>query len=181
MIYWERRVGRLSNTRMVGRLSLQVVSYSTQARNLGWPSMGLHFNPSANASYYLDVPLTAAADNSGKFNVYTPETMPERVPLRTQRPNRANLCRSEPGLCVDDAQREGDVGLSKGVCGPFMPWPCPHSLCDFSRTTGMTITNLLCAPYLWHMVLFSTDAKAMHHRQGHILRPRVGLWMPTRG
>jgi hypothetical protein len=40
--------------------------------------MGLHFNPSANTSHYLDLLLTAVADNNGKFNVYTPETMPER-------------------------------------------------------------------------------------------------------
>ncbi|KAF8476639.1 Phosphodiest-domain-containing protein [Russula ochroleuca] len=44
----------------------------------GWPSMGLHFNPSANTSHYLDVLLAAAADNKEKFNVYTPQTMPER-------------------------------------------------------------------------------------------------------
>ncbi|KAI9508874.1 midasin nuclear AAA ATPase [Russula earlei] len=48
------------------------------AKDLGWPSMGFHFNPSANISHYLDVLLAAAADNSEKFSVYTPQTMPER-------------------------------------------------------------------------------------------------------
>jgi len=102
---------------MVGRFSLLVISYSTQARNLGWPSKGLHFNPSANTSYYLDVLLTAAADNSEKFNVYTPETMPERYHF-------AHNARIAPIYVVPNlgyvlmTRKEGDVGLSKGVCGP---------------------------------------------------------------
>ena len=40
--------------------------------------MGLHFDTVADVSHYLDVLLAAAADNSEKFSVYTPQTMPER-------------------------------------------------------------------------------------------------------
>ena len=80
--------------------------------------MGLHFNPSANTSYYLDVLLTAAADNSEKFNVYTPETMPERYHF-------VHNARIAPIYVVPKlgyvltTRKEGDVGLSKGVCGPL--------------------------------------------------------------
>lgn len=159
-------------------LSLHVVSYLTQVRNLGWPSMGLHFNPSANTSHYLDVLLTAAADNSEKFNVYTPETMPEKYHF-------AHNTRIAPIYVVPNlgyvltTRKEGDVGLSKGVCGPFMPWPCPDSLCDFSRTTGMTIMNLLCAPYLWHTAL-SPPMRRLSTTAGTCHSVRVGLWVPTK-
>jgi hypothetical protein len=103
---------------MVGRFSLWAVSYPTKALNLGWPSMGLHFNPSTNTSYYLDLLLSAAADNSEKFNVYTPETMPERYHF-------AHNTRIAPIYVVPNlgyvltTRKDGDVGLSKGVCGSF--------------------------------------------------------------
>ncbi len=79
--------------------------------------MGLHFKPSANASYYLDVLLTAAANNSEKFNVYTPETMPERYHF-------AKNARIAPIYVIPNigyvltTHKEGDVGLSKGVSRP---------------------------------------------------------------
>jgi hypothetical protein len=101
---------------MVGRFLLWVASYSTRAMNLGWPSMGLHFNPSANTSYYLDVLQTAAAHNSEKFNVYTPETMPERYHFAHN--DRIAPIYLVPNLgYVLTTRKEGDVGLSKGVCG----------------------------------------------------------------
>ncbi|KAH9179365.1 Phosphodiest-domain-containing protein [Lactarius sanguifluus] len=82
----------------------------------GWPSMGLHFDPSANASHYLDVLLTAAEDNSEKFDVYTPQTMPERYHF-------AHSSRIAPVYVVPKmgyvltTRAEGDVGLSKGNHG----------------------------------------------------------------
>ncbi|KAH9041999.1 Phosphodiest-domain-containing protein [Lactarius pseudohatsudake] len=82
----------------------------------GWPSMGLHFDPSANASHYLDVLLTAAEDNSEKFDVYTPQTMPERYHF-------AHSSRIAPVYVVPKmgyvltTRAEGDVSLSKGNHG----------------------------------------------------------------
>lgn len=76
--------------------------------------MGLHFKPGANVSHYLDVLLTAAAENSDKFDVYTPETMPERYHF-------AHCPRIAPVYIVPKMEhvlttrKEGDVGLTKGV------------------------------------------------------------------
>jgi hypothetical protein len=76
--------------------------------------MGLHFDPSADASHYLDVLLAAAAENSEKFSVYTPTTMPERYHF-------AHSPRIAPVYIVPNmgyvltTRSEGDVGLSKGV------------------------------------------------------------------
>jgi hypothetical protein len=93
-----------------------VVYYSTQVKNLGWPSLGLHFNPSANISYYLDILLTAAADNNEKFNVYTPETMPERYHF-AQNPRIAPIY-LVPNLGYVLATHK-DRKVDPGVCGPL--------------------------------------------------------------
>ena len=80
--------------------------------------MGLHFSSSANTSHYLDLLLEAAAENSEKFNVYTPETMPERYHF-------AHSTRIAPIYVIPNmgyvltTRKEGDVGLSKGVCRPL--------------------------------------------------------------
>src|SRR6266404_1566340 len=80
--------------------------------------MGLHFNTWANTSYYLDVLLTAAYENSEKFDVYTPQTMPERYHF-------AHNTRIAPVYIVPKmgyvltTRAEGDVGLSKGVSEIF--------------------------------------------------------------
>jgi hypothetical protein len=80
--------------------------------------MGLHFSPSANTSHYLDILLAAAADNSEKFNVYTPQTMPERYHF-------AHSDRIAPIYVIPKmgyvltTRKEGDVGLSKGVRRPL--------------------------------------------------------------
>ena len=87
--------------------------------------MGLHFNPSVNTSHYLDVLLAAAADNSEKFNVYTPQTMPERYHF-------AHSARIAPIYVVPNmgyvltTRKEGDVSLSKGVRRPPHPSLCPQ-------------------------------------------------------
>jgi hypothetical protein len=76
--------------------------------------MGLHFDPSSNASHYLDILLTAADNNSEKFDVYTPQTMPQRYHF-------AHSTRIAPIYVVPKmgyvltTRAEGDVGLSKGV------------------------------------------------------------------
>ncbi|KAF8500851.1 Phosphodiest-domain-containing protein [Russula emetica] len=132
----------------------------------GWPSMGLHFSPSVNTSYYLDVLLAAAADNSEKFNVYTPETMPERYHF-------AHNARIAPIYVVPNlgyvltTRKEGDVGLSKGNHGYDNNEP------------SMRAVFVAHGP-------FSTDAKAIHHGRNMPLRPRWPLdtdkgWHSTSG
>ena len=102
--------------------------------------MGLHFGPSANASYFLDVLMTAAGANSEKFDVYTPETMPERYHF-------SHSTRIAPVYVVPKmgyvltTRAEGDVGLSKGVSNIFpSPTPRINHLC-FRRTTATIITS----------------------------------------
>jgi predicted AlkP superfamily pyrophosphatase or phosphodiesterase len=132
----------------------------------GWPSMGLHFNPSANTSYYLDVLQTAAAHNSEKFNVYTPETMPERYHFAHN--DRIAPIYLVPNLgYVLTTRKEGDVGLSKGNHGYDNNEP------------SMRAVFVAHGP-------FSTDAKAIHHDRNMPLRPRWPLdadkgWHSTSG
>jgi len=126
----------------------------------GWPSMGLHFNPSANTSHYLDVLLAAAADNSEKFNVYTPQTMPERYHF-------AHSARIAPIYVVPNmgyvltTREAGDVGLTKGNHGYDNDEPSMRAI------------------FVAHGP-FSTVAKAMHHSRGLALRRR---WLsnPNKG
>jgi len=114
--------------------------------------MGLHFDPSADASHYLDVLLAAAAENSEKFSVYTPQTMPERYHF-------AHSPRIAPVYVVPNigyvltTRKEGDVGLSKGVCWSSEPRSSPDNSFD-CRITVMTTMNLLCTPYSLHMARF---------------------------
>ena len=81
--------------------------------------MGLHFNPLANTSHYLNVLLSAAADNSEKFNVYTPETMPERYHF-AHNPRIAPIYVVPNVGYILTTHNEGDVSLIKGVRRPFM-------------------------------------------------------------
>jgi len=114
--------------------------------------MGLHFDPSADSSHYLDVLLAAAAENSEKFSVYTPQTMPERYHF-------AHSPRIAPVYVVPNigyvltTRKEGDVGLPKGVCRSSEPRSLPDNSFD-CRTTVMTTMNLLCTPYSLHMARF---------------------------
>ena len=89
--------------------------------------MGLHFDPSANVSHYLDVLLTAAAANSEKFDVYTPQTMPERYHF-THSTRIAPVYVVPKMGYVLTTRAEGDVGLSKGVSEIL-----PHSNAPTSR------------------------------------------------
>ncbi|KAI0247612.1 Phosphodiest-domain-containing protein [Lactifluus subvellereus] len=118
----------------------------------GWPSMGLHFDPLANTSHYLDILLAAAADNSEKFDVYTPQTMPERYHF-------AHSTRIAPIYIVPKmgyvltTRKEGDVGMTKGNHGYDNNDPTMYAI------------------FVAHGP-FSAVAKAMHHSQSTSLRPR---------
>ncbi|EJC97836.1 Phosphodiest-domain-containing protein [Fomitiporia mediterranea MF3/22] len=82
----------------------------------GWPSKGLWFSNKCNVTHYLDVLLSAAAENPEKFAVYTRETMPERYHF-------ANSDRIAPVYVVPKigyaltTRAEGDDGVSKGSHG----------------------------------------------------------------
>jgi Type I phosphodiesterase / nucleotide pyrophosphatase len=95
-------------------LPISGASFPLLSETLGWPSMGLHFDPLTNTSHYLEILLAAAAENSEKFDVYTPQTMPERYHF-------AHSTRIAPVYIVPKmgyvltTRNEGDVGLSKGV------------------------------------------------------------------
>ncbi|KAI0314078.1 Phosphodiest-domain-containing protein [Amylostereum chailletii] len=88
----------------------------TQGHFSGWPSMGLHFAPTANVSRYLNVLLAAADDHSHKFNVFTPETMPERYHF-AHSPRIAPIYVVPKIGYVLTTRAEGDVGLNKGSHG----------------------------------------------------------------
>ncbi|KAI0304302.1 Phosphodiest-domain-containing protein [Multifurca ochricompacta] len=118
----------------------------------GWPSMGLHFDPSANSSHYLERLLAAAAENSEKFSVHTPETMPERYHF-------AHSTRIAPVYVIPKIgyvltnRKEGDVGLSKGNHGYDNNDPTMNAI------------------FVAHGP-FSTVAKAVHYSQSTSPRPR---------
>lgn len=76
--------------------------------------MGLHFNSSHNAAYYLEVLRAAAASNKDKFEVFTPETMPERYHF-AHSPRIAPVYVVPKIGYVLTTRKEGDVGLTKGV------------------------------------------------------------------
>ncbi|KAI0270021.1 Phosphodiest-domain-containing protein [Gloeopeniophorella convolvens] len=82
----------------------------------GWPSMGLHFDHSVNESRYLEVLLAAAKENSEKFDVYTPRTMPERYHF-AHSPRIAPIYVVPKMGYVLTTRKEGDVYLSKGNHG----------------------------------------------------------------
>jgi hypothetical protein len=77
--------------------------------------MGLHFDPSVDASHYRDRLFAAAAENNEKFSVYTPQTMPERYHF-AHSPRIAPIYVVPNMDYVLTTRKEGDVGLSKGVC-----------------------------------------------------------------
>jgi predicted AlkP superfamily pyrophosphatase or phosphodiesterase len=81
----------------------------------GWPSMGLHFKPSVNTTHhYRTLLAAAAASDFDKFEVFTPETMPERYHF-ARNPRIAPVYVVPKMGYVLTTRKEGDVGLSKGV------------------------------------------------------------------
>lgn len=137
--------------------------------------MGLHFDPLVNTSHYLDVLLAAAANNSEKFSVYTPQTMPERYHFTSS--SRIAPIYIVPNIgYVLTTRKEGDVGLSKGVCNA--PQYLKHilTICVIRRTMVMTTMNLLCAPYLLPMAPFLLWRRLLTIAEVF----RVGSGIPTK-
>lgn len=140
--------------------------------------MGLHFDPVANVSHYLDVLLAAAADNSEKFSVYTPQTMPERYHF-------AHSPRIAPVYVVPNigyvltTHKEGDIGFSKGVCRSSYPRSSPSNSCDLQNHGYDNDEPAMHAIFVAHGP-FSAVAKAIHHSRSTSLRPR-SLFNPNKG
>lgn len=140
---------------------------------IGWPSMGLHFKPGANVTKYLDILLDAAAENSDKFDVYTPETMPERYHF-------AHCARIAPVYIVPKmgyvltTRKEGDVGLSKGVSDVRLrsqEFILTGSRCRIMDTTTTTHPCARCLSLTGHLLLSPKHStKPAHHRHGSPLR-----------
>jgi Type I phosphodiesterase / nucleotide pyrophosphatase len=115
--------------------------------------MGLHFDPLDSTSHYLEILLAAAAENREKFDVYTPQTMPERYHF-------AHSTRIAPVYVVPrmgyvlTTRNEGDVGLSKGVSQTAPRFYPVLTNSTIFRITAMTTMTRLCMPYSWHMAPF---------------------------
>ena len=75
-----RMVEHIDGKHVFHEVNIHVYRSSRQ----GWPSMGLRFPSQTNSTYYLNVLLGAAAKSSGKFNVYTLDTMPTRYHFSNQ-------------------------------------------------------------------------------------------------
>jgi len=82
----------------------------------GWPSMGLWFNSQSNVSRNLDELLKASAEDPGRFEVYTHDTMPQRYHL-------ANNERIAPIYVIPHigyvltTHKDNTSGMSKGNHG----------------------------------------------------------------
>ncbi|KAI0036572.1 alkaline-phosphatase-like protein [Vararia minispora EC-137] len=94
----------------------------------GWPSMGLHFKPTTNMTDYLNVLLKASAASSGeKFEVFTPDTMPERYHF-AKNPRIAPIYIVPKMGYVLTTRKDGDVGLTKGNHGYDNIYPSMHAM-----------------------------------------------------
>ncbi|KAJ7643899.1 Phosphodiest-domain-containing protein [Roridomyces roridus] len=82
----------------------------------GWPAMGLRFSADANVTHCLELLHAAAAASSGKFHVFTHETMPTRFHF-TQHERIAPIYVVPQIGYVLTSEAEGDVGMSKGNHG----------------------------------------------------------------
>ena len=76
--------------------------------------MGLHFKPGSNMTHYYNSLLAAAEANSEKFDVYTPDTMPERYHFSKSARIAPVYVVPKMGYVLT-TRAEGDVGLTKGV------------------------------------------------------------------
>jgi predicted AlkP superfamily pyrophosphatase or phosphodiesterase len=82
----------------------------------GWPSMGIRFQPKANASHYVSALLEASAENPEKFDVYTKDTMPERYHFADNERIAPIYVVPKIGYVLT-TRAEGDTGMSKGNHG----------------------------------------------------------------
>ncbi|KDQ62542.1 hypothetical protein JAAARDRAFT_122323 [Jaapia argillacea MUCL 33604] len=93
----------------------------------GWPSMGIRFSPLANASEYLNILITAASQNSEKFDVYTYDTMPERYHF-TDNPRIAPIYIIPKMGYALTTRKEGSDWMSKGNHGYDNDEPSMHAM-----------------------------------------------------
>lgn len=83
--------------------------------------MGLRFSSKCNATHYLDLLLKASAENPGKFNVYTHETMPKRYHFANNERIAPIYIVPNIGYALTTREENGD-GMSKGVRFVLKPY-----------------------------------------------------------
>ncbi|GJE99017.1 phosphodiesterase domain-containing protein [Phanerochaete sordida] len=93
----------------------------------GWPAMGLRFSPKANTSYYLDVLTQAAVASSGKFDVFTHDTMPSRYHFSYNERIAPIYVVPRIGYVLTD-RVTNDTGLNKGSHGYDNAEPSMHAM-----------------------------------------------------
>jgi hypothetical protein len=140
--------------------------------------MGLWFHPRANASYYLDVLLTAASANPEKFQVYTHETMPAHYYFAHN--ERIAPIYVVPRLGYAIVRRsEGDVGMNKGVCRLSIIPSTDLSLPSFTQNHGYDNGNhQMHAIFVAHGP-FAAVTKALHQSSSSSSSP--SLSRPNKG
>jgi len=82
----------------------------------GWPAMGLRFTPACNSTEYLHNLLDGAQKSSGKFDVYTHETMPERYHFSNNKRIAPIYVVPRPGYALT-TKAQGKPVTSKGNHG----------------------------------------------------------------
>ncbi|VDB91851.1 unnamed protein product [Peniophora sp. CBMAI 1063] len=128
----------------------------------GWPSMGLHFKKGSNMTHYYNRLLRAAEENEGKFDVYTPDTMPERYHFSKSARIAPVYVVPKMGYVLT-TRAEGDVGLTKGNHGYDNIYSEMHAM------------------FVAHGP-FSAVAKAVHQSKRSILPSALGsLWNKNAG
>ena len=84
----------------------------------GWPLVGLRFDQSANITEYLARIQRAQASTPDLYQVYTPETMPERYHFSPKNNKRISPIYLVPNIgCALTNHREFDVEF-KGILQP---------------------------------------------------------------
>jgi len=82
----------------------------------GWPSMGLRFSSTCNSTEYLNDLIEGSKKSSGKFDVYTPETMPERYHFARNKRIAPIYIVPKIGYALTTLA-QGDSGVNKGTHG----------------------------------------------------------------
>lgn len=80
--------------------------------------MGLRFTSDCNSTEYLEKLILAAENSSGKFNVYTHETMPERYHFSNNARIAPIYVAPRIGYALT-TKAMGESDMSKGVSHPL--------------------------------------------------------------
>ena len=105
--------------------------------------MGLRFKPGANVTKYIELLQSAAAANPGKFNTYTPDTMPEGYHFTNN--NRIAPVWVVPNITYILTDRKtGDSHMPNGVSGIALRVHKVSALTSSLRIMDMITMNPPC-------------------------------------